>query len=131
MDARNREMRRLLRHESPPPLSTVAADAAAAVDKDAAAARMARVAGPNACDGSERSRLEEEMCNAHFVPECDLRSRYRTFDGTCNNPAHPTLGAANTLMDRILPASYRDGIGVRREYSVVIAILCTIYLRIY
>lgn len=39
-----------------------------------------------------------------------LQTRYRTFDGTCNNIERPSMGAADQCNKRLLPASYRDGI---------------------
>lgn len=36
----------------------------------------------------------------------------RTVDGTLNNPYAPNMGAANTIMKRLAPALYADGIGV-------------------
>src|SRR5262245_43092070 len=35
---------------------------------------------------------------------------FRTFDGTCNNLAHPEWGSANVALLRKAPAAYADGI---------------------
>jgi hypothetical protein len=42
-------------------------------------------------------------------PHCDPSSRYRTFDGSCNNLGNPKIGMANTPLRRILPNHYDDG----------------------
>ncbi|CAG0911517.1 unnamed protein product, partial [Cyprideis torosa] len=39
---------------------------------------------------------------------CDFSSKYRTIDGTCNNGAVWTWGAALTAIRRILPSAYHD-----------------------
>ncbi len=39
-------------------------------------------------------------------------SYYRSFDGTGNNPFHPTWGAAGTAFQRFAPADYIDGSGM-------------------
>ena len=44
------------------------------------------------------------------TPNCDPSSKFRTIDGTCNNLANPTQGAAGTPFRRMLPAHYEDGI---------------------
>jgi len=41
--------------------------------------------------------------------ECDSSSRYRTFDGTCNNLQNPALGSVNSPYRRLLPPAYGDG----------------------
>nr|CAD7433459.1 unnamed protein product [Timema monikensis] len=38
------------------------------------------------------------------------KSKYRSLDGTCNNPYKPTWGAANTPYARVKPAKYADGV---------------------
>ena len=50
-------------------------------------------------------------CN-QLTPNCSSPSvdKYRTIDGSCNNPFHPTLGAAFTPFRRLLDAAYEDGI---------------------
>jgi len=40
---------------------------------------------------------------------CQPNSKYRTFNGSCNNLRIPTWGAANTPFIRLLNAEYRDG----------------------
>ncbi|XP_047478560.1 LOW QUALITY PROTEIN: chorion peroxidase-like [Penaeus chinensis] len=51
------------------------------------------------------------------VPNCNLRNKYRTADGSCNNPRQPTWGQSNTPVQRILPARYDDGVFSPRSRS--------------
>ena len=46
-------------------------------------------------------------CDA--APSCNLRSKYRKIDGTCNNEHEPNYGKSNTPLQRLLEPSYRDG----------------------
>lgn len=43
------------------------------------------------------------------IPKCQ-KQKYRTFDGSCNNLKHQLWGKSITQFNRILPASYSDGI---------------------
>ena len=43
------------------------------------------------------------------VPTCDFENRYRTYDGTCNNPINPVVGKRGTRFVRILLSEYDDG----------------------
>jgi hypothetical protein len=36
-------------------------------------------------------------------------SKYRTYDGSCNNLVTKVLGKSNTVYRRVLPANYSDG----------------------
>ena len=36
-------------------------------------------------------------------------SKYRTYDGSCNNLVTKVLGQSNTVYRRVLPANYSDG----------------------
>lgn len=47
-------------------------------------------------------------CGDTFNGQCQ-KSRYRSFDGTCNNLYNPTWGAANTRYGRLLLPNYADG----------------------
>lgn len=46
------------------------------------------------------------------TPNCDTPAAklHRTADGTCNNLANPTQGAAATALRRLIPSRYDDGI---------------------
>jgi hypothetical protein len=46
-------------------------------------------------------------CDPQIAP-C-TKSKYRTYDGSCNNLDNPTLGVANTRYGRLLPQKYSDG----------------------
>ncbi|XP_053983301.1 peroxidase-like isoform X1 [Hylaeus volcanicus] len=52
---------------------------------------------------------QEIRCGDTFPRRCE-KSRYRTYDGSCNNLRNPTWGMANTRYARLLPANYADGI---------------------
>ncbi len=45
-----------------------------------------------------------------LVAASSAHAQYRTFDGSGNNIANPTWGAAGTNLERIAPAAYPDGI---------------------
>lgn len=54
-------------------------------------------------------------------PTCtteQLKSPYRTFDGSCNNEKHPEWGMAGRQQKRHLPPKYRDGFGSPRTHGV-------------
>ncbi|XP_071536365.1 uncharacterized protein [Panulirus ornatus] len=55
-----------------------------------------------------------ESCPTPLPPSSCPPSRYRTLDGTCNNPDQPRWGAANTPYLRLLPAWYADGVSSPR-----------------
>lgn len=44
-----------------------------------------------------------------------LQSKYRTYDGFCNNPYHPYWGKANVCHIRLLSPDYADGISIPRN----------------
>jgi len=48
---------------------------------------------------------------------CDVTSKYRTFDGTCNNLNNPLYGAANTPYKRMMGPAYGDGLNSPRNSS--------------
>ncbi|XP_077547312.1 peroxidasin isoform X2 [Haemaphysalis longicornis] len=56
---------------------------------------------------------EKSGCLQHRqVPDCSdecFHSRFRTYDGTCNNLQHPMWGASLTPFERLLPAEYENG----------------------
>ncbi|XP_053672567.1 chorion peroxidase-like [Anopheles nili] len=52
---------------------------------------------------------------------CDANARYRTHDGSCNNPvpARSSWGAAGYPFERLLPPAYEDGVWAPRLHSHV------------
>lgn len=44
------------------------------------------------------------------APAICTKSRYRSYDGSCNNLANPSLGIANSRYSRLLSAKYGDGV---------------------
>ena len=50
---------------------------------------------------------------------CDAAARYRTFSGWCNNLGRPYWGQANTVLRRLFPATYEDGISKPRSRSLL------------
>lgn len=55
-------------------------------------------------------------CPLRGEPRCRPASkRYRTADGTCNNPKKPWWGSANTPQQRFLPPKYEDGLQIIRR----------------
>uniref|UniRef100_A0A182RSK4 Chorion peroxidase n=1 Tax=Anopheles funestus TaxID=62324 RepID=A0A182RSK4_ANOFN len=52
---------------------------------------------------------------------CDPHAKYRSFDGTCNNPvpSRSTWGAAGYPFERLLPPAYEDGVWAPRVHSRV------------
>ncbi|XP_031834050.1 peroxidase isoform X2 [Nomia melanderi] len=52
---------------------------------------------------------QEIMCGDTYPRGCE-DSRYRSYDGSCNNLYHPTWGMANTRYGRLLRSNYGDGI---------------------
>jgi hypothetical protein len=55
---------------------------------------------------------QESECNRTLTvaANCGAFRTVRSADGTCNNLQHPTRGAANTPMRRLIPPRYDDGI---------------------
>lgn len=47
-------------------------------------------------------------CGDTFLRACQP-SRYRSYDGSCNNLQNPTWGLANTRYGRLIRARYGDG----------------------
>ncbi|XP_053669270.1 chorion peroxidase-like [Anopheles marshallii] len=52
---------------------------------------------------------------------CDPHARYRSFDGSCNNPvpSRTSWGAAGYPFERLLPPAYEDGVWAPRLHSRV------------
>lgn len=49
-----------------------------------------------------------------------IKSRYRTYDGSCNNLDHPTWGTPQTRYARLLPQNYGDGKKYVNKYIIKI-----------
>nr|UCR61002.1 peroxidase [Aphelinus asychis] len=49
-------------------------------------------------------------CGQYTGPQCRAKSRYRSYDGSCNNLRSPSWGMANTKYARLAPAIYSDGV---------------------
>ncbi|XP_003425663.1 peroxidase isoform X3 [Nasonia vitripennis] len=54
-------------------------------------------------------------CNAQQEADCNLDSKYRTLDGSCNNLQNPKWGSAFTAYARLLFPQYADGIQMPRK----------------
>ena len=54
-------------------------------------------------------RLQVAASCPFIEPSCNMYSRYRTADGTCNNLNDATLGAALTRQRRMMDNAYDDG----------------------
>lgn len=61
---------------------------------------------------SLKNTLLERACSEPIT--CSA-SKYRSFDGSCNNLEQGNLGRRNTLFRRLLPAHYGNG-----NYTVLI-----------
>ncbi|XP_011161795.1 peroxidase isoform X2 [Solenopsis invicta] len=59
--------------------------------------------------GLQSTPLGESCAAVHNV-ECDLTSKYRSIEGTCNNIENPSWGSAMTAYTRVLFSQYFDGI---------------------
>lgn len=55
-----------------------------------------------------RNPFEESKCGDAFSKVCK-DSKYRTYDGSCNNKYYPTWGMTFTRYARLIPANYADG----------------------
>src|SRR5262249_60790024 len=57
-----------------------------------------------------RPRLLVESLEERCLLDCNPSAAFRTFDGTCNNLAHPEWGSAGVALLRQAPSAYADGI---------------------
>ena len=53
--------------------------------------------------GKEAEEKTREECSQGGM------SKFRTIDGSCNNPDHPHWGQASTAFQRVLAPEYEDG----------------------
>nr|CAH7728340.1 unnamed protein product [Callosobruchus chinensis] len=58
------------------------------------------------------SALDPSGMGCGTPPAGCTNSRYRTFDGSCNNLRNPVWGTPNTRYGRLLPPNYGDGISL-------------------
>ena len=77
---------------------------------------------PNALSECELEVLATlSGCKAHKDDvDCTnfcLHSKYRSYDGTCNNVKHPRYGAAETAFPRLLEADYENDINLPKGWS--------------
>ncbi|XP_035896816.1 chorion peroxidase-like [Anopheles stephensi] len=67
--------------------------------------------------------LERTQRRKRCLPprHCDPHARYRSFDGSCNNPvpSRSSWGAAGYPFERLLPPAYEDGVWAPRLHSAV------------
>lgn len=72
---------------------------------------------------SKRDTLVGYTINSTYCPYqnqnivCNKSSKYRTYDGTCNNMRTPLVGALNTPYLRLLPPAYDDGFNSPRTLA--------------
>lgn len=67
----------------------------------------------------KRATIFDEQCPLRGIPRCTAASkRYRTSDGTCNNPDQPWKGASMLPLQRFLHPHYDDGVqSIRRSVT--------------
>lgn len=71
---------------------------------------LGRQTGGQAKISLRRTPLEG-LCPARDSPQCNPATRrYRTHDGTCNNPRKPRWGSAHMPFHRFLHPDYADGL---------------------
>jgi peroxidase len=77
-----------------------------------------RLKGSEARDGLRHYFLTHTPVGNHCLVEprscAKSAGRYRTLDGTCNNPVHPLWGRSLTPYARLLPPMYADGLNQPR-----------------
>lgn len=72
----------------------------------------------------KRAAIGLNTINSTYCPyrkvklTCKSCDKYRSYDGTCNNPVNPLIGAANVPYVRLLPPAYQDGVNSPRSLSV-------------
>jgi peroxidase len=52
--------------------------------------------------------VPKEFCPYAQEFKCNQYSKYRTYDGSCNNLVHPWLGKSETPLKRLYPSRYSD-----------------------
>lgn len=73
----------------------------------------------DARDGLKKYSIENTDLERFCLPEPSChQSKYRTFDGSCNNLQRPLWGKSNTAYERLLQPEYEDGLHEPRTKSV-------------
>jgi hypothetical protein len=62
-------------------------------------------------------KAPKDLCPFKNVGQCDPNSRFRTFEGSCNNLANPWWGKSETPYKRYIKPAYDDGIGAPRQLA--------------
>ena len=71
---------------------------------------------PFSVDSDAASALQELFSKCPVSEEsCDPWSKYRSYNGQCNNLRYPDEGATLTKMGRLLPPEYDDGVSAPRS----------------
>ncbi|KAG8178618.1 hypothetical protein JTE90_014209 [Oedothorax gibbosus] len=65
--------------------------------------------------GIEPRSRGRDLCSRSFNATCDPDSKYRTYDGSCNNLRNPLWGAAPSCYLRLVDPDYGDGISEKRR----------------
>jgi hypothetical protein len=68
-------------------------------------------------DYYDSSRDSCPFMKSSLFSNCNFTSKYRTFDGSCNNIDRPWTGMAGTPFKRYMPSSYADGVSSLRGSS--------------
>lgn len=108
LDKFKRESTEYIRHEPQPSDTRRMFDHPAETSqfKVASLARLRIFAKRNRMNGNVSDK--ENVCGKRQAT-CDSSSRYRSFDGLCNNLENPDLGATVTPFRRLLRPAYGDG----------------------
>lgn len=72
--------------------------------------------------GNKQSKImlksPPKFCPFSFEISCDNSSKYRQFDGSCNNLESTMLGRSSTPFKRLMKTAYDDGINEPRRNSI-------------
>ncbi|XP_065171043.1 LOW QUALITY PROTEIN: peroxidase-like [Atheta coriaria] len=71
--------------------------------------------GPTAAPPVQTTTVDPITLGCGTPPASCPKTRYRSYDGSCNNLKKPSLGTPNTPYVRLLPAQYADGISTPTE----------------
>ncbi|KAI1290125.1 Chorion peroxidase [Halotydeus destructor] len=95
---------------------TIAKDGLINLETSIRIARQFRLNPQQARDGLSKFSLRNTALFEHCIkePKC-YPSKYRTYDGSCNNLEKPLWGRSHTAMTRLLPPAYADGLNELRR----------------